>query len=235
MSAEPLESVLTRMNFLADGEDNPRAYLYEPKDGSPPRTAITKHEVRIHDCRAVMDALSLDGEGFAFRRHDSAIRNFYDPAEVERVYYPEVADLVREVTGATRVHVFDHNVRNAAKAAQGEDGAHKPVQYVHNDYTENSGPQRVRDLLAPDDAARMLRHRFSVINVWRPIRGPVADKPLAVCDAATMGSGDFVSTDLVYEDRLGEVYSVRHSPRQRWYFLSDMAANEVLFLKCYDS
>jgi hypothetical protein len=190
--------------------------------------------MRVYDGRRVTDGLTLDGQGFAFVRHVSKIVNFYNPAEVERTYYPEVAQLVKDVTGATRVQVFDHNVRCGPMAKAGINGAREPVKFAHNDYTLKSGPQRVRDLMG-DEAEELLKHRFAEINVWRPIRGPVEETPLAVCDAQSMKLEDFVATDLRYRDRTGEVYSVAYNPTHRWYYFPKMNRDEALLLKCYDS
>jgi hypothetical protein len=142
--------------------------------------------------------------------------------------------LVKEATGAARVLVFDHNVRCRPMAKRGENGAREPVKFAHNDYTLKSGPQRVRDLL-PEEADELLKQRFAVINVWRPIRGPVMESPLAVCDAQTMEMKDFVPSDLLYRDRTGEVYSIAFNPHHRWYYFPRMRADEALLLKCYDS
>ena len=231
-----LAHVVATLNYLDKSETAPRSYIEPPETGvEPRRPERSTHDMPIFDIRPVAGEIDLDAEGFALTRHDSAIRDFYDQDEVRRVYYPEVEALVRAATGAARVVVFDHNVRNTTKAEAGEAKTRRPVDYVHNDYTEKSGPQRVRDLLDPDEADALLKHRFAVINVWRPIRGPVQDKPLAVLDAQSMGPNDFVATDLVYRDRTGEIYSVHHRPTHRWYYVSEMRADEVLLLKCYDS
>ena len=114
---------------------------------------------------------------------------------------------MKRVTGAVKVLVFDHNVRNGDRAAQGERGVQGPVKVAHNDYTIASGPQRVRDLL-PAEAEALLKNRFAVINVWRPIRGPVEESPLAVCDAQSIEQQDLVEHELRYRDRTGQVYSL---------------------------
>ncbi len=142
---------------------------------------------------------------------------------------------MKQVTGATRVVVFDHNVRCAERADRGESGVSSPVRSVHNDYTVTSGPQRVRDLVGGESAEELIRHRFAVINVWRPITGPVMESPLAVCDAQTIQMDDLVATDLCYRDRTGEVYSLRFGARHRWFYFPEMTAHEALLLKCYDS
>jgi hypothetical protein len=162
------------------------------------------------------------------------VRNFYDSAEVVARYYPEVERLVREHTGAVKVHVFDHNVRNRALADRRENGVYGPVKFAHNDYTIKSGPQRVRDLL-PDEADTLLKNRFAVVNVWRPIRGPVEESPLAVCDGRSMEQRDFIEQDLIYRERKGEVYAVAYSPEHRWFYVGGQRKEEVLLLKCYDS
>jgi hypothetical protein len=105
---------------------------------------------------------------------------------------------------------------------------------VHVDHTARSGPQRVRDLLA-DEAETLLKGRVQIVNLWRPIRGPLRDAPLAVADAATVAFADLVPGDFVYPDRVGETYSVRFNPAHRWYYVPDMLPQEALLLKCYDS
>ncbi|HEX9468053.1 MAG TPA: CmcJ/NvfI family oxidoreductase, partial [Bradyrhizobium sp.] len=99
---------------------------------------------------------------------------------------------------------------------------------------EKSGPQRVRDLI-PDEADELLKGRVQIINLWRPIRGPLLDSPLAVCDARTVRPNELVASDLVYPDRVGETYSVKYNPDHQWFYVSRMTADEVLLLKCFDS
>ena len=180
--------------------------------------------------------LSLDREGVALVEHHSAVRDFYDEDELRRVYYPEAERLVAEVTGASRVLVFDHTIRR--RVARGIDRSpgtpRQPVTSVHNDYTLKSGPQRVRDLMG-EEAEELLRHRFEIVNVWRPIRGPLRDAPLAVCDATSVAFADFVPSDLVYRDRIGETYRVRYNPAHRWFHVPEMRSDEAVLIKCYDS
>jgi hypothetical protein len=106
---------------------------------------------------------------------------------------------------------------------------------VRNDYTAKSGPRRVRDHLPPAEAEDALSHTFAEINVWRPIRGPVESSPLAVCDAQSIAPGDFVPSDLVYPDKVGETYRFRHNRHHRWFYFPHMQGNEAILLKCYDS
>jgi len=231
-----LPHVETLMNYLADRAERPVNYMYTPPPGTPPRSGrYTRYPMSIHDGRAMHDQFSLDTHGFMLTRAETVVKNFYDEREVKAVYYPEVERLMKEITGAVKVVVFDHNVRCGPMAQRGENGTREPVKMAHNDYTLKSGPQRVRDLLPGNEAEMRLQHRFAMINVWRPIRGPVQESPLGVCDARSLTQQDFVPTDLVYRDRLGEVYAVTFNPNHRWFYFSHMQTNEAMLLKCYDS
>jgi hypothetical protein len=226
--------VVAPINYLEYTGEKPVTYLYEPARTPARSGRTTRQLLTVHNGRPLLTELTLDGQGFALVRCPTPVNNFYDPTEVRAVYYPEVERLVKQATGAARVLVFDHNVRCRPMAKRGENGAHEPVKYAHNDYTLKSGPQRVRDLL-PGEADELLKHRFAIINVWRPIRGPVQESPLAVCDANSMRLDDFIATDLKYPDRTGEVYSLAYNPNHKWYYFPQMERDEALLLKCYDS
>jgi hypothetical protein len=226
----------TTLSYLADMPERPAYYLYEPPAGIPWRnTKGDRRRVAVHDARQLTPAPSLDREGFMLVRLLSAASDLHDAGAVRDVYYREVERLVEGVTGATRVMAFDHNLRSAALAGRGENGVQGPVRYAHNDYTERSGPQRVRDLFAGEEGEALLRKRFAVINVWKPMRGPVRNAPLAVCEAGSIRPGDLVPTDLNYRDRTGEVYSLSFNPQHRWFYYPNMQADEAMLLKCYDS
>jgi hypothetical protein len=105
---------------------------------------------------------------------------------------------------------------------------------VHNDHTVNSAPRRVRDHMGAD-APELLRHRFGVVNVWRPIRGPVLDSPLALCDARSFTDDDLIASDLVYNHVRGETSSVEYRDGHRWYYFSEMRPDEVVLIRVHDS
>ena len=225
------------LNYLAPMADKPINLAYDPPPGVPRSTGVPEaRRMTIYNARPVAARLSLDGEGLALVKHDTAVRDFYDEDELRRVYYPEAERLVAEVTGANRVLVFDHTIR--CRVRGGVDRApgtpRQPVASVHNDYTVKSGPQRVRDLMG-GEADKLLRHRFEIVNVWRPIRGPLRDAPLAVCDATSVAFTDFVPSDLVYRDRAGETYRVTYNPAHRWFYVPEMRVGEAILIKCYDS
>src|SRR5216684_617511 len=231
-----LSFVTADLNYLAPPPDRPRTFTFEPPSGEPRSNIVPEpHSLPIHDIRLIGETVSLDREGFALVRQNSEVKDFYDEEDVRGVYYPEAERLIKAATGADRVFVFDHTVRKRVQGAADRDGGlRQPVARVHVDHTERSGPQRVRDLI-PDEAEELLKGRVQIINLWRPIRGPLLDSALAVCDARTVKPGDLVASDLVYPNRVGETYSVKYNPNHRWFYVSRMAADEILLLKCFDS
>ncbi len=228
--------VLASLNYIAETTDKPVYYAYDPPPGTPRQTGrFFPQIVPIRDARALADELSLDRQGFELTRHETTVKDFYDPEEVRTVYYPEVEGLLKEATGAIKVVIFDHQVRCLPLAQRGEKNAREYARTVHNDYTAKSGPRRVRDHLPPAEGEELLKHRFAEINVWRPIRGPVESSPLAVCDARSIEPRDFVPSDLVYPDKVGETYRFIYNPNHRWFYFPQLERNEVILLKCYDS
>ena len=230
------ESVEALLNYIAESGEKPVYYAYEPPPGIPRQTGhFASQSVPIRNGRAVLDELSLDKQGFELVSHDTLVSDFYDRDEVQRVYYPEIERLLKGATGASKVVIFDHQVRCWPMAQRGERGAREYGKVVHNDYTAKSGPRRVRDHLPPAEAEEALNHRFAEINVWRPIRGPVESSPLAVCDARSIAADDFVPSELIYPDKIGETYRFKHNPNHRWFYFPQMERNETILLKCYDS
>jgi hypothetical protein len=109
------------------------------------------------------------------------------------------------------------------------------VRSVHNDYTEWSGPQRVRDLLPKEEAEALIKKRFSVIQVWRPVRNPVVSAPLAIADSQSIDAKDLVGTERRYPDRVGEIYHLSYNAGHRWFYFPNMQTDEAIVFKCYDS
>jgi hypothetical protein len=234
---DALPHVEGELHYLARMAERPRTYTYDPPEGVPrSNSTYEARRLPIHDARSLAAEISLDAEGFAVVRQRSAVRDFYDEDEVRRVYYPEAEQFIAEVTGASRVFVFDHTQRRRVRGAEDRAAGvpRQPATRVHVDHTEKSGPQRVRDFFG-DEAEELLRGRVQVINLWRPIRGPLRDAPLAVCDARSVAPGDLVASELIYRDRVGEIYTVKYNPAHRWFYVPDMQREDALLLKCFDT
>jgi hypothetical protein len=195
---------------------------------------LDPHRVTIRNARLQTEPFVLDRNGFRFVRHDTKVADFFDEDEIRRVYYPEMEALVKAESGASRVVVFDHTLRTADDEQREARKIREVVRRVHNDYTEWSGPQRVRDLL-PDEAEELLKRRFAIVQVWRPIRHPVESFPLAICDARSISPSDFLISERRYPNRVGQTYAITHNPEHRWYYLPRMRREEALVFKVFDS
>jgi hypothetical protein len=230
-----LKGVVAPLQFLTPMTEKPVAYNYEPPPGVPARTgSLEMRDVAVRDGRAVADKLSLDHEGFVLRRGPTKVTNFYDESQIVSIFYAECEETVKQATGANRAFAFDHIVRNEARAADKSSGVKMPSSRVHNDYTTASSPQRVRDLMGPQ-AAELLKQRYAIINLWRPIAGPLLKSPLALCDAESLEAENLVASELRYPDRVGETYSVTYNPSQRWFYFPRMTADEYVLIRCFDS
>ncbi len=236
---QPVAAVQASLNFIVRQDEKPVFHSSALTGGEAKLFfEIEDHGVAIADMRPIADGLSIDHEGFALRRHQTAAADLYDDDQVTQVYYPEIEALLTRELGASRVVVFDATRRSDSKeGAPNPDGLRGPAGNVHVDYTVKSGPQRVKDILGEAEAARLAESgaRIVQVNVWRPIRGPVERSPLALADASTVRPEDLVATDQVFPDRVGEIYYLAYNPWQRWYYAPDMTPDEVLLIKGWDS
>ena len=192
------------------------------------------HRVAMHNGRPHAKDFVLDRNGFRFVQHDTKVADFYDESEIKRVYYPEMEALIKAESGAKRVVVFDHTLRTADHDLRETKKIREVVRRVHNDYTEWSGPKRVRDLL-PAEADELLKRRFAIIQVWRPIKHPVETDPLGICDARTLSPDNLVISERRYPDRIGQTYAITYNPAQKWFWFPRMRREEALVFKVYDS
>lgn len=236
-----LPFVETSLQYLSDNVSSPVNYLgVEPPAGEPALFPKDDVSVRCYDARPVQDQFDLDKYGVILCDNRVAgIDNYYDDHQIKQVYYPSLEKLIKKVTGAKFVIVFDHTYRSSDKNQHGEMKINPAVEEVHNDYTNDSGPERIREMTlkyAPDmDVDELMTHRYAIYNAWRSINGVIEEKPLAVCDMQSMKADDFVPCVLKWPHRTGYVTVVRHHDRHRWFYFSGMDEKEVLLFKCYDS
>ena len=235
MDSPAPDRVEAALTYSRRGAARPLATTAAP--GSPtlyPQGETERRTVAIRDARPLAGDLSLDAHGFVLVRHETGVRDFHDGAERARVYDAEIAELVAALSGAVRVLVFDHTLRHGDEAVQRARGLREPVKVIHNDYTDWSGPERVRDLL-PGEAPALLERRFAIIQVWRPMQPVVLRHPLAICDARTIAAGDLIPTERRHPHRIGEIYHLAHNPAHRWHYVPALRHDEAIVFKTYDS
>lgn len=231
-------SIRASLKFLANA-DGPLVYI--PSKGGGDETQhvgnFTMREVTIHDGRHHKQVSSLDVEGFKLVRQASEVEDFFDDAQIESPYHEEVKALLTELTGAVRIEIFDDTRRSTSFERQRNKKIREAAAIVHNDYTARSGVKRLCDHFAddPDEADKLLRRRFAIVNVWRSISGPIYNNPLVLCDAATVKPEDLVSVERRAEERTGELQVALHRPEHRWYYFPEMQMDEALLFKTFDS
>lgn len=228
-------TIEAKLNYAVNTGEKPVNETMGAGDMSRRRTGtFALHAMTLRDGRATRDQFKLEENGFEFVDHPTAMKDFFDPDELKSVYYPEVEALIKECTGASRVVIFDHTLRSGDEDTRNDRKVREPVKSVHNDYTEWSGPQRVRDLL-PEEAEELLKHRFAIVQVWRAIRNPIESDPLAIADAKSLETGDLIAAERRFPDRVGETYQVAYNPAHRWYYFPRMRRDEALVFKVYES
>jgi hypothetical protein len=184
--------------------------------------------------RALGERLSLDEQGFVFVEHKTKVKDFFDEDQLKTIYYPEIEQLIRSQSGASRAVIFDHALRSGDRAEREEKLVRNPVLQAHNDYTEWSGPNRLREIL-PDEADELLKRRFAIIQVWRAINRPIQSNPLALADARSIAFEDLMVAERRYPHRVGQTYRLKFNPQHRWIYFPEMRPDEAIVFKVYDS
>jgi hypothetical protein len=235
-AATQLAPVRAALNFF-EPEPNttepPHQYMYEH---DPPRNfRDVPREVSVYDIRGHEDEFTLDKNGFQVVKHVTQEKAFDDDAKIKTGYYKEVEELLKQVTGAHRVVIFDHTIRRNIPGQVDKPSSRGPVGRVHIDQTPWAGEERVR-LHTGAEAETLLKERVQIINVWRPINGAVEDHPLAFADYRSVDwDNDLVPVTLRYENRNGETFSVKYSPKLRFYYKSRIDSDEVYLIKCFEN
>ena len=190
--------------------------------------------VTVRNGRLLADRLGLDEQGFVLVEHKTKVADFFDAEQLKSVYYPEVERLIKGASGASRVVIFDHTLRSGDETEREERLIREPVLSAHNDYTEWSGPNRVREFI-PDEAEALLARRFAIIQVWRAINQPIRQNPLALADAKSVAMEDLLVAERRYPHRVGQTYRLKYNPKHRWFYFPEMQRDEALVFKVYES
>ncbi|KAK3362335.1 hypothetical protein B0T25DRAFT_4085 [Lasiosphaeria hispida] len=226
-------------------------YYKDPGDGSPPTpvyvgsSQVTNERpmvstvVTVTDVTGAEDSFTLDRHGFQFGNHESNAAGFHNEDTLRAEYYPECEQLLKSVTGATRVVAFDHKVRRGPSYWHkiGADNAKSrgPLHNAHVDQSYDGALIRLRQQFS-DEAEDLRKRPWQIINIWRPIKTVYKD-PLAVADATSVSDTDLVAASIVYarSGRRMESWAVKPNPAHRWYFKYAQRPDEVILIKCFDS
>ncbi|TVY73383.1 Gibberellin cluster GA4 desaturase [Lachnellula suecica] len=231
-------NVATQLNYWDDPCDGlPPTPIYIGKGRITNERPHRPHNFTISDVSGDEQKYTLDSHGFQYCCQKSTETDFVDDKKIEAEYYPECEKLLKDVTGASRIHIFNHKVRRGPThwhhlglknlANRG------PVTKTHVDQSYDGAEKRLRWEL-PDEANELVKKRYQIINIWRPIKKILKD-PIAVADANTVPDRDLVAAVMVENDFPGEQWVVRQNPGHKWYFKHQLSPEEVLLIKCFDS
>ncbi|MEP0191279.1 MAG: CmcJ/NvfI family oxidoreductase [Erythrobacter sp.] len=226
----PIEAEL---NYITPDAKNAPEVFYS--GGSAPQTysdAYAFMTATIADCRETSDQFKIHTNGFELAMVPTAHHDFDDDEAIASTYYDEVSKIVRDVTGARDVFVFDHTIRRGDQGSK-----RKPAHHVHNDYTEKTAQIRAEEMMGKAVFAQMAGRRMIQINVWRPLVDTVKRSPLTFCDASSIDRADLIPTKIHFPDtdHVGEIFALRKQAGQRWSYFSEMTHEEVVLIKGYDS
>jgi len=229
----------TTLKYFTPPADGSRAWTFvNPDPTTGKRDANwehSEHVVKVENLRGRTDT-TLDNNGFQFFHHPAKHTSFANDEEIEREYYPESIELIKQLTGASRVVLFDHTIRRRRPNTIDTPENRQPALSVHVDQTTASAVSRVRRHLPAEDVEGLLQRRFQIINLWRPIHHSAFDSPLAVCDFKSVDpSRDLVPHTLKYPDRDGETFGVQWNENHQWRYVRGMRPEEGVLIKCFDS
>eukprot|EP00929_Paragymnodinium_shiwhaense_P050504 TRINITY_DN25418_c0_g1_i1.p1 TRINITY_DN25418_c0_g1~~TRINITY_DN25418_c0_g1_i1.p1 ORF type:complete len:369 (+),score=100.44 TRINITY_DN25418_c0_g1_i1:87-1193(+) len=263
---KPGESVLAPLTY--QGDDVPRGLVATGKvrtmrdgsgsDGEYIGCDFVRRDVPVTNGRG--KEFNLDDNAFAFVADPIEHIDYNSEDDILRKYYPKCCELVKRMTGASRVVAFDHNMRSKAmseakKKIEGGNAVQGPAFVVHNDYTVTSAPRRLRilgeptkvndtmrpilgekSLFDPQELDQLMKGRWAMINVWRNIKAtPVQSMPLGLCDGGAVPLEDVIVFEIHYADRIGENYFAAHSAGHKWYYFPEATRDEAILIKQWDS
>ncbi|WP_298968218.1 CmcJ/NvfI family oxidoreductase [uncultured Roseobacter sp.] len=184
--------------------------------------------IELHDARDSAD-ISFASHGMQFVSDPTAVAAFDADRSFRDVYDPEVKTLIKRVSGAQEVVIFDHTVRVDS------DTVRRPARHVHGDYSAQSGPARLREVLGDETAAEWSKGHYGIVNVWRPIAYPVETAPLAFADPTAVVAEDWTNVDIIYPDRRGQITGLKRNDAHRWVYMSAMTPEEAVVFTTFDS
>ncbi|KAK3344776.1 hypothetical protein B0H65DRAFT_524018 [Neurospora tetraspora] len=223
--------------------EKPYSMRYEPDDEIP-QNNLKKipHPIEVKSMREPgAGPFRMEECGFQMIQLHSNLTpdDFWKEELVQKVYVQEVKEALKKELGAKHVHVLDYALRKRHESfpfSTGEEYQYdQPTSLAHIDFTPEEGERMIRVLFG-DRAEEVLKGRWQVVNVWKPIRGPLNDWPLGLCDARTLDfEKDTVASDVVFDNFYTENMQVYHNPASEWYYLPDHNTWEAFIFKSTDS
>ncbi|KAK8128571.1 hypothetical protein PG984_009679 [Apiospora sp. TS-2023a] len=239
--------VVTTLNYYRDPGDGsaPIPVVVSPGNVTNERPTVAI-STTMQDISGKESRYNLDSHGFQLHRHESAEKLFLDESAIRTGYFAETEQLLKDVTGATLVKIFDHKVRRGPshwhQLGENNTASRGPLNRVHVDQSYE-GAVLVLERHLPNKVDELRTRRWQIINVWRPIK-TVYQSPLAVADARSVSDDDLVAAEVLYtpSGHRAETWAVKPPSsnhiaqhHHRWYYKYAQRPGEVMLIKCFDS
>ncbi|CAD6584202.1 MAG: hypothetical protein ASARMPRED_001627 [Alectoria sarmentosa] len=218
----------------------PYALRYQPDDDLPRTNFVAeKRRIKVHDIRQNQTKLTFEKCGFQILSFPSSMSHddFLDSYKIQSVYLKEVREMLKKALDAPHAYILDYAVRSRgssfpySEGSQRDDVAYQPIHMAHIDLTFSEAVRVIKHLYG-HNAPSVLGARWHVVTIWQPLKGPVRDWPLGLCDASTVNfNEDTMASDIVFPDHYTENVQVHHDPQHKWYYLSDQKPDEALVFK----
>ncbi|KAI8949221.1 hypothetical protein F4801DRAFT_553847 [Xylaria longipes] len=233
------------LTFLKRGSwpahERPYELLFQPPGSSFPvsnYSVIQVPNVPIYDLRSLKDKLSLDREGFLVADIDTSMEyeDYFDQDKLKTTYMPKIKTFLKEKLGVRAVYVHECVIRQSGGKGGHSGSFGKPVPNVHTDYTHDYALKLLEQLTGDKAQAEAIKSsRIQMLNIWKPLRGPVRSWPLALCDLRSLNREDVIPFDEVHAKGVLESQQVAYSPSQKWYYLPNQNPNEIIVFKSMDT
>jgi hypothetical protein len=243
--AGQIEVVSGELSYLAPESTVLRRFT---APGNSVNTGIYRSYVMpIRNARPIAGRFTLARNGFELITNRSAVTDFTDRDEVDRIYVDEVADFVKSYTGADRVATLGWMLRRSA--APSEHASQPQAALVHNDFSVVGARERAQSAYTarfPDGPGF---RRALITSLWRVFSPPPQDWPLALCDYTSVGPDEGLNNRMYLVDEIPDDLYVQmpadapgasgfefhHNPAHQWWYFPDMTRDEILLFKLNDS
>ncbi|KAL6830015.1 hypothetical protein V8C40DRAFT_175061 [Trichoderma camerunense] len=195
-----------------------------------------------------LGCFSLNSHGFRFLEYDCG-----DDLEAAalvgpnrdlalQAYLKRLQTLVTRELDAKTVILYDWRMRSskpgvAVQRSPDRFQTLRPARWVHADESGLCGRNLVREHLTEKEQKLFDEGigRFRIINIWRPLVPVVLEKPLGLCNWASVQSEDWETCDQVLSDRVDEAMYLKHEERHEWWWLPQQRSTELTLFVVWDS
>ncbi|KAJ8133602.1 hypothetical protein O1611_g19 [Lasiodiplodia mahajangana] len=221
--------------------ERPYELLFLPPDSSFPVSnyrVIQVPDVPIYDLRPLKDTLSLDREGFLMANINTRMEyeDYFDREKLKTIYIPEIKIFLKRKLGVKAIYVHECVIRQSDGKGRHSGSFGQPIPNVHTDYTHDYALELLEQLTGDKSQAEAIKgSRIQMLNIWKPLRGPLRNWPLALCDLRSLSRDDVVTFDEVHAGAVLESQQVIYNSSQKWYYLPNQDPDEIIVFKSMDS